>query len=252
MSSSPVSDTTNSQNQVKSPAMSIKKFLPLIILGAALVAAWLFGLFDLLSLDALKQHHEWLTQQVQNNYLVVALVFILAYVAVAALSIPGSLWLSLTGGLLFGPWFGTFFTVLGATIGATLLFLAAKTAFGSTLRDKAGPFVNKLAAGFNKDAFSYLLTLRLVPLFPFWLVNLAPSLVGVKLRTFFIATFFGIIPGSFVYNLVGSSIGLVLQQGGEPDLSLLTSPTVIAAFVGLGVLSLIPVVYKRIAKNPDA
>jgi len=229
-----------------------KRLIPIILIIVAVIAAYAFGLFDYLSLNALKENRAWLNEAVTNNYFLTAAVFIGTYIAVAAFSIPGAVWLSITSGFLFGPWFGTLFSVTGATIGACCLFFAAKTALGSTLKEKAGPWVSKMADGFNKDAFSYMLTLRLIPGVPFFLANLVPSVLGVKFRTFAIATFIGIIPGGFVFNLIGNSVGATLDEGGEPDLSLFWSPQVMAPIFGLIALSLIPVIYKRIRKNPDA
>ena len=233
-------------------AFMSKRLIPIILIIAVAIGAYAYGLFDFLSLDALKENRAWLNEAVTNNYVLTVSIFILIYIAVTAFFIPGALWLSITSGFLFGPWFGTLFSVLGATIGACVLFFAVKTAFGSALRDRAGPWIKKFADGFSKDAFSYMITLRLVPLFPFALVNLVPSLLGVKFRTFAIATFIGIIPGGFVFNLIGNSIGATLDKGGEPNLSLFWSPQVLAPIFGLAALSLVPVLYKRIRKNPDA
>ncbi|MGB0843917.1 MAG: TVP38/TMEM64 family protein [Alphaproteobacteria bacterium] len=229
-----------------------KRLLPIFIILAGVGLAYWLGFFSYFSLDALKENRAWLNEAVSNNYILTVSVFILIYIGVTAFFIPGALWLSITAGFLFGPVLGTLYSVTGATIGACILFFAVKTAFGSVLRDKAGPWLKKFADGFSKDAFSYMLTLRLVPLFPFSLVNLVPSLLGVKFRTFAIATFIGIIPGGFVFNLIGNSIGATLDQGGEPDLSLFWSPQVLAPILGLAALSLIPVIYKRFSNTSAA
>jgi len=135
--------------------------------------------------------------------------------------------------------------VVAATIGATILFIAAKTALGDLLRAKAGPFLQKMEAGFREDALSYLLVLRLIPLFPFFIVNLVPAFLGVSLRVFVIATFGGIIPGSFVYATVGAGLGSIFDAGGEFSASGILTPEIITALVGLAVLALLPVAYKR-------
>ena len=138
-------------------------------------------------------------------------------------------------------WTGAVCAVIGATLGATALFLAARAGLGG-LAQRAGRFVAKLEAGFRADAFSYLLVLRLVPIFPFWLVNLVPALVGVRLATFVLATFLGIIPGSFVYTSLGNGLGSVVE---EPDLAIVFEPRVLLPVVGLAILALIPVGYRR-------
>jgi uncharacterized membrane protein YdjX (TVP38/TMEM64 family) len=135
--------------------------------------------------------------------------------------------------------------VVGATLVATAVFLAARTAFADVLRAKAGPTLQKMEAGFRENALSYLLVLRLVPLFPFFLVNLAPAFLGVPLRTYVAATFFGIIPGTVVYSSVGAGLGTILEQGGAPDKSIIWRLEVIGPLLGLAALALLPVLYKR-------
>ena len=190
---------------------------------------------------------------VAQNALIAALLFMAVYAVATALSLPGGAILSITGGFLFGTLFGTLWVVIGATLGAVGIFLAARTALGDALRAKAGPWLARMEAGFQENAMSYLLVLRLVPLFPFFVVNLVPAFLGVNLRTFTVATFLGIIPGAFVYVSVGAGLGSVFDQGGEVSASSALTPEVITALVGLAVLSLVPVVYKKIkAKRSPA
>jgi uncharacterized membrane protein YdjX (TVP38/TMEM64 family) len=139
--------------------------------------------------------------------------------------------------------------VIAATIGATLLFLAARTALGDVLRAKAGPGLRKLEDGFKRDALSYLLVLRLVPAFPFFLVNLAPAFLGVSLRTYLIGTFFGIMPGTFVFASVGAGLGAVFDRGERPDLSIILSPPVLLPLLALAALALVPVIWNRFKKG---
>ncbi len=136
--------------------------------------------------------------------------------------------------------------VLGATPGAAALSLVAKTSFGDARRAKAGPWLKKMEAGFQDDAFSYMLVLRLVPLFPFFVVNLVPALLGGRLRTYVVATFVGIIPGAFVFASVGAGLGSVFDSMEEFSPASALTPEVITALVGLAVLSLIPVAYKKL------
>jgi uncharacterized membrane protein YdjX (TVP38/TMEM64 family) len=166
----------------------------------------------------------------------------------AAFSVPGAVWMTISGGFLFGPVAGTAVSVVGATLGALALFLAARYALGDILRAKAGPALRKMEAGFNENALSYLFVLRLVPLFPFWLVNLVPALLMVKLGTFVFATFFGIIPGTLVFALVGSGLGSLLDAGMAPDLNVFFEPEILLPIAGLVILSLIPVIYKKVTK----
>ncbi len=152
----------------------------------------------------------------------------------------------MAGGFLFGTVPAAAYAVVGATLGATILFLAARTAFADILRRKAkGPLFRRMQAGFQDDAFSYLLTLRLIPLFPFWLVNLVPALLGMRLRAYVLGTFLGIIPGSLVFAHVGAGLGAVFDRGESPDLGIIFEPRILSAIVALAVLALLPVVYKR-------
>ena len=137
------------------------------------------------------------------------------YIVVVALSVPGGALLTITGGFLFGWLVGGLSTVIGATIGATIVFLIAKTSLGETLAAKAGPWMAKLSEGFRNDAMNYLLFLRLVPAFPFWLINLAPALLNVPLSTFVIATFIGIIPGTFAFAFLGAGLDSIIDKQRE-------------------------------------
>src|SRR5262249_21562895 len=163
-----------------------------------------FGLQRYLSFDGLRTHRAWLVQQVAEHRLLVLAVYIAIYILAVALSLPGGLALTLAGGWLFCQWLGTAATLLGATSGATLLLLPARSAAGGLLRARAGRWLDRLKQGFQADAFSYMLFLRLVPAFPFFVVNLVPAFLGVSLRVFIVATLIGIIPGTFVFATVGA------------------------------------------------
>lgn len=224
--------------------MSFKRLAPLLVLLALIAAAFVFRLDKYLTLDALRDNRAVLAAFVQSHDVAAALGFMLAYAAVVALSLPGATIMTLTGGFLFGVSLGAALNVIGATAGASLLFLIARSAFGAALRERAGPFLARLADGFRKDAFSYLLFLRLVPAFPFWAVNLAPALLGMRFPTFVAATALGIIPGTTVYSAFGASLGQLFDAGAEVRLKDVFSPTLIAALIGLGFLSLLPVVVR--------
>jgi uncharacterized membrane protein YdjX (TVP38/TMEM64 family) len=222
----------------------LRRWLPLlaIVLGAALFFA--LGLQRYLSLEALKANRDWLYWQVADHLLLALAAYGLIYTGVVALSLPGASVLTLAGGCFFGQWLGSAVTVLAATTGATLLFLAARTAFADLLRARAGPWLMRMRAGFQANAFNYLLFLRLVPAFPFFVVNLVPAFLDVRLRTFVLATFIGIIPGTFVYSNVGSGLRAVLDSDMPFSLSGLLKPQIVTAMIGLALLSLLPVAIK--------
>lgn len=240
---------SNESSETKQSGFSISRLVPLLVLAAGLGAFFALGLNEYVNLETLKENRELLQRFVADYALLAALIYIGVYAVAVAFSIPIGAVATLTGGFLFGTLFGGLYTVIGATIGACAVFLAAKTALGDALKEKAGPTIKKMEAGFRKDAFSYLMVLRLVPLFPFWLVNLAPAFLGVPLRTYAIATFLGIIPATFVFASIGNGLGAIFDQGSEPDLSVITQPEVFLPILGLAALSLIPIVYKRFAKQ---
>jgi len=221
--------------------ISARRLIPLGLLVAAGIAFVAAGGYHYLTFAALAENRDWLSSLVQRWGFVAAFLYIAVYAGLVALSVPGSAVLTIAGGFLFGTWLGTLCAVLGATLGATGIFLATRAGLGGLAR-RAGPLVGKLEAGFRADAFSYLLVLRLVFIFPFWLVNLVPALVGVRLSTFILATFLGIIPGAFVYASLGNGLGSVV---GEPGLGVLLRLNVLGPIIGLVVLALIPVGYKR-------
>jgi uncharacterized membrane protein YdjX (TVP38/TMEM64 family) len=225
--------------------LSLKRLAPLIALVAGLGLFFALGGNRYLSLDALSENRQRLLAWVAAHQLLAIFAYIGIYALAVALSVPGGVVLTLSGGLLFGYWGGVW-AIIGATIGATVLFLAARTALGEPLRARAGPWLKRLEAGFAKNAFSYMLVLRLVPLFPFFVVNLVPAFLGVKLSTFVITTFIGIIPAAVIYSLIGNSLNTVLDQGRSPDLGLFTKPEIILPLIGLALLALIPVIYKRL------
>jgi uncharacterized membrane protein YdjX (TVP38/TMEM64 family) len=221
-------------------------------LGLILVGIFLFftlGLDEWLALEQLQRHRQQLVDIVNEHYLPSVLAFMLLYVLVVFLSLPGATVLTLAGSLLYGAIATTFYVVIAATLGATLLFLAAKTSFGDHLRRRAGPWMRRLEQGFQENAWSYLLILRLVPLFPFFVVNLVPAFLGVSLRSYFWTTLVGIIPGTFVYSLAGAGLGEVLAKGGSIGGQDILTPTILGAFIGLAVLSALPIGYKWVMKS---
>ncbi len=230
----------------RSAGEKLRRFLPLVAIGGAIAAFFALGLDRYLTFEALRENRYLLMTLVQDHAILMALGFAAVYALATALSLPGGAILSITGGFLFGSILGALWIVLGATVGATAIFVIARTALGESLRSRAGPWLKKMEDGFKENALSYLLVLRLVPLFPFFVVNLVPALLGVPLRTYVLGTFLGIIPGSFVFASVGAGLGSVFdsEEGFSPASAL--TPEVITALVGLSVLSLLPVVYKKL------
>lgn len=222
-----------------------KRVLIGVAVVALLVALRFTGLGELLSLDTLARHRGALTGFVAQNWLLAAGAFVLAYATAVALSVPGAVILTLSGGFLFGAVAGTALTVVAATIGATLVFLLARRIFGADALDRLGPVAQKLAAGLRRDAGPYLLVLRLVPLFPFFLVNLVPAFAGVRLPVFVVTTLFGILPATAVFSLAGAGLGSVLDAGGTLDVRSILTPQILGALIGLAALSLVAIPLKR-------
>lgn len=230
------------------PALKARLLVVAVTVAAVAATLKLTGVLDYLSFAALARHHEWLVGEVAALGVAAPVVFVLVYAVCTALSLPTGLLLSTLGGFLFGTGVGGLANVIGATVGSTAVFLAAKTMLGDALRARTGPFLQKLEAGFRENELSYMLVLRLVPLFPFWLINLAPAFLGVRRSTFVIGTVVGIIPGAFVFASVGTGLGAILEHGGAPDGAALLQPRVLISIIGLTVLALIPVVYKRLRR----
>ena len=223
----------------------MRRWLIALAVIALLVALRFTEVGDLLSLDTLARHRAGLTGWVAANPWLAALTYVATYVAAAALSVPGALVLTLSGGFLFGAWLGTGLTVVGATMGATLVFLFARRIFGDDALRKLGPRAEALGRGIQANAWSYLLVLRLVPLFPFVLVNLVPAFVGVRLPVFLATTLLGIIPGTAVFSLSGAGLGRVLDAGGTPSLAGILTPEIIAALCGLAALALLAIPLRK-------
>jgi uncharacterized membrane protein YdjX (TVP38/TMEM64 family) len=211
----------------------------LAALAIVVAAFFVFHGERYLSLDVVKANRDALLEFTNAHYIAALAIAFIVYVVTIALSVPGGLVLSLTIGFLFGRWVGTVLVVIAATIGATLVFVAARYLFADAARRRMGALGEKIKAGFAENALNYLLFLRLVPLFPFFLVNLAPAFTTISLRTFVIGTLIGIIPGTFVIVNLGQTLGRI------DSLSGLLSTETIAAFVLLGLLALAPVLVRK-------
>jgi uncharacterized membrane protein YdjX (TVP38/TMEM64 family) len=220
------------------------KIAVILALGIAVAAFFYFDLGQFLSLQALKDNRDYLLSFTETHAGVAAALFVLAYVAVTGLSLPGAVILTLAGGFLFGFVWGTLFVNLGATTGATLAFLASRYLLRDWVERKFGKWLGPVQQGFTNNAFSYLLTLRLIPLFPFFVINLVSGLTRMNVGTYIAATALGIIPGSFVYAYAGQQLGTI------NSLKDIASPGVIGAFVLLGLLALAPSLYKKWCGKP--
>lgn len=229
--------------------MSARRLLPAAVILLALALALLFDLQRFLGLESLRAHRELLTGLVAARPLPAGLAFMAIYAAVVAVSLPGATALTLAGGFLFGVVWGGLLSAAGAGAGAVCVFLAARFAFADLLRARAGPWLARLEQGFKADAFNYLLFLRLVPAFPFFIVNLAPAFLGVSLLTFTAATAIGILPGAFVFASVGAGLGAVLDADGPITLDTALTPAVLLGLIGLAALALLPVLIRRLRRR---
>lgn len=258
--------STGPQPEASAPASLLRRLAPLIVIGALMALVFAMGWHKHLSFKTIGLNYEALKGFVADNLVLALAAYMALYVAVIALSLPGGLVMTLSGGLLFGWLAGAIATVVAATIGATIIFLVARTSLGEGLAARAGPWVSKLADGFKENALSYLLFLRLVPAFPFFVVNLVPALLGVPLTTYVLGTFVGIIPGTTAFSVLGAGLGSAVEsqnaiyneclakQGARGpelctysiDTKSLVTTELLAAFVLLGVVALIPVAIKRL------
>jgi uncharacterized membrane protein YdjX (TVP38/TMEM64 family) len=233
----------------ESTGLPWRRWLPLAVLLLGLALFLAFDLERFFTFRALADNREWLLAAVAQHPVLAPVAFVALYTALTSLSVPGALILTLAGGFLFGTIAGTIVTLIAATMGATIVFLVARTSFGEPLRRRAGPLMRRVEDGFRANAVSYLLVLRLVPLFPFWLVNLVPALLGVSLRTFILCSFFGMLPGTLIYSSVGAGLGAIIEKGETPDLHIVLQPRVLLPLIALALLSLLPIAYKRLSRR---
>lgn len=236
----------------ESGGLNLRRLLPLAVIAVGFLAFFAFDLDEYLSFEALRENRETLLAWRDRNQVAALLIFIAVYAALVAISLPGAIWMTIGCGFLFGTTLGAFSAVVAGTIGASLIFLAARYTFNDYLRRKAGPMIRKMEGGFRRNALSYLLFLRLMPIFPFWLVNLVPAFLGVPLRTFVVGTFFGAIPWSLVYASIGNGLGAVIDAGQRPNLAVILDPAILLPILGLAMLSLLPVAYKAVKRRSAA
>jgi uncharacterized membrane protein YdjX (TVP38/TMEM64 family) len=246
----------------RAPTGALRRYGPLLAVAAAMAVVFAMGWHREFSLENVIAVRDRFHRFLNEHIVLSLLAYIVIYIVAVALSVPGGLILTLAGGLLFGWLLGGIAAVIAATIGATLVFLIARSAFGETFNERAGPWLAKLRDGFKQEALSYLLFLRLVPAFPFWFVNVAPAILGVPLRTYVLGTFLGIIPATFAFASVGAGLDSVIMAAKQEyascvaakgaaacklkiHLHSLVTRELLLALVLLGVVALIPVVLKK-------
>lgn len=223
----------------------LRRVVPLAILFAVLAAVWVSGLPGHLNWAAFSRNHAAIMAWIARHRVIAPVAFAGFYATATALSVPEAALLTLAGGLLFGTLLGGMLAVIGSTLGATILFLAARSAFADTLTKRGGHRLARIRVELDRNGFSYLLAIRLIPAFPFWLVNLAAALAGMRASPFAVATLIGIIPGTFIYASIGAGLAKVIAAGQRPDLTRLLSPHIVVPLIALGVLALAPVAWRK-------
>lgn len=240
-------------HMTETPKSSWMRRLPLIvILSIATIGA--FALKDYFTFEALRDNRDTLIAFRDANFVLTALSFVVAYVVIVGFSLPGALIATLTGGFLFGTLGGSLLSVTGATLGATVIFLAARHGFGEKLKERMDASegkIGKITKGLDENQWSMLFFMRLVPVVPFFVANLVPAFLGVPLYRYVVSTFFGIIPGSLVYSSVGAGLSEVFARGETPNLGLIFEPHILLPILGLSFLSVLPVIVKSVTGKKD-
>lgn len=232
------------------PEISLaKRLLPFVLIAIGFAAAYFSGIFTAEGREDIAAFIGGLDSTVAEHFWIAVAAYLLFYAVAVSFSVPGALWFTIGAGFLFGQWVGTGVAVLGATAGATIIFLVTRYALADWAREKFSGRIEKLRAGFQEDAFNYVLLLRLIPVFPFFVLNVAMALLSIPVRAFVLGSFIGMIPGAFVYASFGAGGARALEQlaqGETPGLSDLVNPPLLIAMIGLGLLALVPVVVKRV------
>jgi len=220
------------------------RFAPISVLAAGAILAY-FLASDYLSMAAISENREALVSWRDRNIVTASLAYVGIYIFAVAFSVPGAIWLTMAGGFLFGTVVAAGLTVISATIGATLIFLAARSSLGAMLHERAGPGLFRVDEEVAKGEISFLLVMRLIPIIPFFVANLAPAFVNVRLWNFIWTTFVGIAPATAVISSIGAGLGEVLDQGGEPEIGVIFEPHVLLPLLGLAALAAMPVVLRK-------
>jgi len=226
-------------------AKSRLRFVPIAALAVGAVLAY-FLVGDFLSWETIKENREALVGWRERNLMTASLGFVAIYIVGVAFSVPGAIWLTMAGGFVFGTALAAALTVFSATIGATLIFLAARSSLGAVLHERAGPWLKRVDDEVAKGEVSFLLVMRLIPVIPFFIANLAPAFVKVRLGNFIWTTFVGIAPATVVISSLGAGLGEVLDRGGEPDLGVIFAPHILLPLLGLAALAALPVILRKL------
>lgn len=240
-------------DMTNTPKPSVLRFVPLVVIAIVAILGAV-TLKDYLSFDTLRDNRDALLVFRNQNYMGLVAVFLAVYVTIVAFSLPGAAVASVTGGFLFGLAAGVVFNVTAATVGATAIFLAARWGLGASLTariEASDGRIRRLKEGLRENEISVLFLLRLVPAVPFFVANLLPALVGVKLRNFVATTALGIVPGAIVFTWIGVGLGEVFDRGESPDLSLLWEPHIIGPILGLCVLAALPIVIRSLRRHRE-
>ncbi len=236
---------------------NLRKWVPVIAVISAFFIIWLNGWFEYFSLSSMIKDRQMMAEYVADHFFFGTIAYVAIYIVLVAISFPGASLLTIFAGFLFGGIIAGILTVFAATIGAVIIFLIARSSFGTSLEKRAGPFVKKMVDGFRKDSFLYLLTIRLTP-FPFWVMNIVPAMMNMKVGPYALATFLGIIPGTFAYAYIGAGLDSIIaaQEKANPgcadagtchiDPSALVTREIVIAITALAVVSFIPVVIKKL------
>ena len=237
-----------SDTMTPKPASQLARLAPIGLIVVGAVVGWLF-LSEYLSFDALAENRENLIAFRDANYLATVLVFLAVYVVIVSFSLPGATIATLTGGFLFATFPGALYNIIGATIGATAIFLAARWGFGERLSqrfDASEGLANRIKTGIDENQWSVLFLIRLVPAVPFFVANILPSIFGVSLFRFVVSTFFGIVPGAVVYTSIGAGLGGLFERGESPDLGVIFEPQILLPILGLAALAALPILIKAL------
>ena len=238
-------NTASNQPNAGNSSSLIKRLAPLAVIAALLLVGYFSGVHKYLSPDTLSDNKALLDGFVQDNFVVAMAAYLIIYIVAVSVSFPGASFLTIAGGAIFGWAVGGTLTIIGATVGASIIFLIAKTSLGDFLAEKAGPRMSKLRDGFQKDAFNYLLTLRLAPVVPFWITNLAPAFFGMDLGRYALATFLGIIPGTYAYSFIGEQVGTSFEK----DSNIVTNVTL--GLAALAIASVVPLIVKYVRNRKN-
>ena len=220
-----------------------------LILGLGFALFYISGLGEFANLETLKAHRHWILGQAKQYPFIITAVFMLTYIMSVALSLPIGTLLTILGGYIFGQTLGVVYVITSATTGACIVFSLAKTAVGVSLREHAEHNIKIMEPGFRKNALYYMLFLRLIPIFPFFIVNIVPAFLGVNLKPYLFGTFFGIIPSTFIFVSAGASLGSIFSSGNTFTIDDILTPDSIILLGSIAILTLLPVLYKWIKRR---